>query len=82
VRVEKGRNKVLWPLSSSGHEEWRERSMGDIRSALKSKVLIGKGTEGMRGNSAGSGSGDESLKGRMSFKVPKGTDTWKADVDA
>lgn len=34
-------NKVLWPLSTSGHNEWRMRSTGDIRSALRAKVVIG-----------------------------------------
>jgi putative membrane protein len=36
-------NKPLWPLSTSGHGVWRERNVGDIRSALKAKVVVGKG---------------------------------------
>jgi putative membrane protein len=36
-------NRVLWPLSSSGYGEWVNRSEGDIRSALKAKVVVGKG---------------------------------------
>jgi putative membrane protein len=36
-------NKVLWPLSTSGHGQWRERNVGDIRSALMAKVVVGKG---------------------------------------
>jgi putative membrane protein len=34
-------NKVLWPLSSSGHAEWRNRTESDIRSALRAKVVVG-----------------------------------------
>jgi putative membrane protein len=36
-------NKPLWPLSTSGHELWKERNVGDIRSALKAKVVVGNG---------------------------------------
>ena len=36
-------NKVLWPLSGSGYGEWVQRSESDIRSALKAKVVVGKG---------------------------------------
>jgi putative membrane protein len=36
-------NRVLWPLSSSGYGEWVNRSESDIRSALKAKVVVGKG---------------------------------------
>jgi hypothetical protein len=43
-------NKVLWPLSSSGYGEWVNRSESDIRSALKAKVVVGKG----RGHASGS----------------------------
>ena len=43
-------NKVLWPLSSSGHGEWRNRTESDIRSALRAKVVVG-------GNSSPSSSG-------------------------
>ncbi|TVY22813.1 UPF0187 protein, partial [Lachnellula hyalina] len=35
-------NEVLWPLSTSGYGEWRERSEADIRSALRAKVAVGK----------------------------------------
>jgi putative membrane protein len=45
---EKG-NKVLWPLSPSAVGLWRERSEGDIRSALRSKVIVSSG----KGSSAG-----------------------------
>ena len=37
----KKEGKVMWPLSESGHGEWAQRSVGDIRSALRSKVLVG-----------------------------------------
>jgi putative membrane protein len=36
-------NQVLWPLSSSGYGDWKDRSEADIRSALRAKVLVGKG---------------------------------------
>ncbi len=39
----KTENKVLWPLSESGFDEWGSRSVKDIRSALKAKVMAGKG---------------------------------------
>ncbi|CAG8953027.1 hypothetical protein HYFRA_00003220 [Hymenoscyphus fraxineus] len=35
-------NQVLWPLSSSGYNEWKERSEEDIRSALRAKVFAAK----------------------------------------
>jgi predicted membrane chloride channel (bestrophin family) len=38
---EENQNKVLWPLSSSGVQQWEGRSVADIRSALKAKVVIG-----------------------------------------
>ncbi|KAH8812712.1 Bestrophin, RFP-TM, chloride channel-domain-containing protein [Xylogone sp. PMI_703] len=36
-------NKVLWPLSEHGYESWTDRTEDDIRHALKTKVLVGKG---------------------------------------
>jgi putative membrane protein len=36
-------NQVLWPLSTSGYGDWKDRSEADIRSALKAKVMVGKG---------------------------------------
>jgi hypothetical protein len=36
-----GDNQVLWPLSSSGFEMWSKRNEGDIRSALRAKVVVG-----------------------------------------
>lgn len=38
---EDNHNKVLWPLSSNSAHEWRGRSVADIRSALKAKVMLG-----------------------------------------
>jgi putative membrane protein len=48
---EENHNKVLWPLSSSGVEQWKGRSVADIRSALKAKVVLASGS----GNSAPNG---------------------------
>ncbi|KUJ13418.1 UPF0187-domain-containing protein [Mollisia scopiformis] len=42
-----GENKVFWPLSESGFGEWKGRSEGDIRSALRSKVLVSRLAAGM-----------------------------------
>jgi putative membrane protein len=41
---EGGANKVLWPLSEGGYEQWSARSEKDIRSALLAKVIVGKGS--------------------------------------
>jgi putative membrane protein len=41
---EANQNKPLWPLSSSGVHQWKERSVADIRSALKAKVVIADGS--------------------------------------
>ncbi|RDW75660.1 hypothetical protein BP5796_06481 [Coleophoma crateriformis] len=35
-------NKVLWPLSTSSFHDWNSRSVADIRSALKSKIVINR----------------------------------------
>jgi len=40
--VDGGKNKIFWPLSESGFDEWSVRSESDIRSALRSKVLISR----------------------------------------
>lgn len=32
-------NLVMFPLSQDGYPEWQERSMEDIRAALKTKVI-------------------------------------------
>lgn len=34
-------NQILWPLSNSGYGEWSKRSEGDIRAALRAKVVVG-----------------------------------------
>lgn len=36
--IKKGDNMVLYPLSMAGYQEWKERSVDDIRAALKTKV--------------------------------------------
>lgn len=41
-------NNVLFPLSMSGYSTWKDRSVEDIRAALKAKATIGRG-----GNPAG-----------------------------
>jgi putative membrane protein len=41
IAAEEEKNPVLWPLSMSGHDEWRQQEIDDIRNALKSKVVIG-----------------------------------------
>jgi ion channel-forming bestrophin family protein len=33
-------NQPLWPLSHGAVEEWRNRSEGDIRSALRAKAWV------------------------------------------
>lgn len=43
LQFTKADNKVLWPLSTSGYGEWSQRSVSDIRSALRAKVVVGKG---------------------------------------
>lgn len=35
-------NQPLWPLSHGKLGEWRERGLGDLRSALKAKAYVGK----------------------------------------
>jgi putative membrane protein len=39
-KEEADENKPLWPLSSSGSRMWSERSVADIRSALRAKVVL------------------------------------------
>ncbi|CAG8883286.1 unnamed protein product [Penicillium salamii] len=39
-------NLVLFPLSQSGYPEWKERSLEDIRGALRTKVVVGPSTAG------------------------------------
>ena len=36
-------NQVLFPLSMGGYSAWKERSVEDIRAALKAKATIGRG---------------------------------------
>jgi putative membrane protein len=46
---DRGTNKVLWPLSEGGYEQWSGRTEKDIRSALLAKVIVGKGSSGSIG---------------------------------
>lgn len=39
-------NLVLFPLSQSGYPDWKERSLEDIRGALRTKVVVGPSTAG------------------------------------
>ena len=48
-------NKPLWPLSTSGHGVWKERNVGDIRSALKAKVVVGRSGSVSERSSSSSG---------------------------
>ncbi len=52
-----GENQVLWPLSCSGFEMWSKRSEGDIRSALRAKVVVssGKGSTGSQASGSSDG---------------------------
>jgi hypothetical protein len=36
-------NQVLFPLSLNGYSTWKDRSVEDIRSALRAKATIGRG---------------------------------------
>lgn len=48
-------NKPLWPLSAQCHGDWRERSLDDIRSALKAKVVACKAMSLSSGRPSSSG---------------------------
>lgn len=37
--MEREDNLVMFPLSQSGYSEWHDRSVEDIRAALKAKVV-------------------------------------------
>lgn len=46
--ISRSDNLVLYPLSLKGYEEWKARSVPEIRAALRSKVMVNtlvKGTE-------------------------------------
>jgi hypothetical protein len=36
-------NQVLFPLSMGGYSAWKDRSVEDIRTALRAKATIGRG---------------------------------------
>ena len=40
VMVGRNENKLLWPLSVSGSQDWKGRNEKDIRSALRAKVVV------------------------------------------
>jgi ion channel-forming bestrophin family protein len=48
--VRRDENLVLWPLSESSANNWRERSEKDIRSALRAKVIVGTGKSESQAN--------------------------------
>lgn len=60
-------NQVLWPLSSSGYDEWRERPEADIRSALRAKVVAAKSS--YSSSSGSEKAGRPSLKERIGMQV-------------
>lgn len=39
--VQNNNNMVLWPLSESGHDSWRDRGELEIREALRAKCVVG-----------------------------------------
>jgi hypothetical protein len=61
IAAEEEKNPVLWPLSMSGHDEWRQKEIDDIRNALKSKVVIGHARPGSRGQASGKPSSQNSI---------------------
>lgn len=40
-------NFVLYPLSTSGYPEWKDRSVEEIRAALRAKVVANYPSAGM-----------------------------------
>ncbi|KAJ5148768.1 hypothetical protein N7448_000346 [Penicillium atrosanguineum] len=55
-------NLVLFPLSQNGYPEWKDRSVEDIRAALKAKVIA---------NPAPAPSDASTVVETLSFKAPK-----------
>jgi putative membrane protein len=46
-------NKMLYPLSNNGFDHWKQRSVDDIRAALKARAVIGAfSTTASQGNEA------------------------------
>lgn len=48
-------NKVLWPLSSCGANDWGSRTVDDIRTALKSKVIASRMSSESQGRTSHAG---------------------------
>ncbi|OJJ48882.1 hypothetical protein ASPZODRAFT_1338687 [Penicilliopsis zonata CBS 506.65] len=40
--VKRNENLVLYPLSQSGYDEWKDRSVAEIRDALRAKLIANK----------------------------------------
>ena len=55
-------NLVLFPLSQNGYPEWKDRSVEDIRAALKAKVVA---------NPTPAPSNASTVVERVSFKASK-----------
>jgi hypothetical protein len=62
-------NLVLFPLSTSGYPDWRNRSVEDIRDALRAKVLANTPSRGLSNSSTMFGDG--SLRSRTDTSVAK-----------
>jgi len=68
--VEDGKegNKVLWPLSTSGFSQWKDRSESDIRSALRTKMVVSSGKGDLIATANGTAGGNGSVTGSGSTK--------------
>ncbi|KAF4226756.1 hypothetical protein CNMCM8980_008127 [Aspergillus fumigatiaffinis] len=64
-------NLVLFPLSTSGYPDWRDRSVEDIRAALRAKVVA---------NTPSSGGSDSTIFGDGSLRSRTDTSVAKASV--
>ncbi|RHZ62347.1 hypothetical protein CDV55_105369 [Aspergillus turcosus] len=62
-------NLVLFPLSTSGYPDWRDRSVQDIRAALRAKVVANTPSSGLSNSSTVFGDG--SLRSRTDTSVAK-----------
>ncbi|GAQ09135.1 UPF0187 protein sll1024 [Aspergillus lentulus] len=62
-------NLVLFPLSTSGYPDWRDRSVEDIRAALRAKVVANTPSSG--GSDSSTILGDGSLRSRTDTSVAK-----------
>ncbi|GIK00457.1 hypothetical protein Aspvir_004482 [Aspergillus viridinutans] len=62
-------NLVLFPLSTSGYPDWRDRSVEDIRAALRAKVVANTPSSGLSNSSTIFGDG--SLRSRTDTSMAK-----------